>query len=106
MGRNRPHLGCWTKRVLLKLEGHGSSVVAAAFSPDGGQIVTGSNDNTARIWDAATGNLVITLEVPGDGKFPRRSAPTALASSRRPSTRQPEFWTRKQARSSSAFEAW
>ena len=28
---------------------------SAAFSPDGSRIVTASEDNTARIWDAATG---------------------------------------------------
>jgi WD40 repeat protein len=58
-----PASGCWTV-ILLKLEGHGGSVVAAACARTG-QIVTGNNDNTARIWDAATGSLV-TLEVPGD----------------------------------------
>ena len=67
--------------VVLKLEGHGGSVVAAAFSPDGGRIVTGSNDNTARIWHAATGSLVITLEVPGDREVSAAFSPTALASS-------------------------
>ncbi len=34
---------------------HGASVLSAAFSPDGKSIVTASNDNTARVWDAATG---------------------------------------------------
>jgi WD40 repeat protein len=32
-----------------------SSVLSAAFSPDGTRIVTSSYDKTARIWDAATG---------------------------------------------------
>ena len=27
----------------------------AAFSPEGRQIVSGSNDETVRVWDAATG---------------------------------------------------
>jgi WD40 repeat protein len=27
----------------------------AAFSPDGARVVTASNDQTARVWDAATG---------------------------------------------------
>lgn len=34
---------------------HQCSVFHAGFSPDGTLIVTSSNDNTARIWDAATG---------------------------------------------------
>jgi WD40 repeat protein len=33
-------------------------VNAAAFSPDGLRIVTASNDWTARIWDAATGQPI------------------------------------------------
>ncbi len=32
-----------------------------AWSPDGGRIVTGSDDGTARIWDAATGQLTFSL---------------------------------------------
>jgi len=38
---------------------HDDAVWSAAFSPDGPQVVTGSedstHDNTARVWDAATG---------------------------------------------------
>jgi WD40 repeat protein len=32
-----------------------------AFSPDGGRIVTGSEDGTAKIWDTASGRELITL---------------------------------------------
>jgi hypothetical protein len=34
------------------LAGHGDAVCAAAYAPDGGRIVTASEDRTARIWDA------------------------------------------------------
>ena len=34
---------------------HEGWVVDAAFSPDGSRIVTGGADQTARVWDAATG---------------------------------------------------
>jgi len=34
---------------------HQGFVVAVAFSPDGGTVLTGSSDNTARLWDARTG---------------------------------------------------
>ena len=33
-------------------------VSSAAFSPDGKRIVTASEDETARIWDAATGQPI------------------------------------------------
>ena len=33
-----------------------------SFSPDGKQLVSGSLDNTMRLWDAATGACVKTLE--------------------------------------------
>lgn len=33
----------------------------AAFSPDGSRVVTASQDETARIWDAATGRQIAVL---------------------------------------------
>ena len=47
---------------LQTLEGHSDSVVSVAFSPDGQKIVSGSWDQTVRIWDTATGSLQQTLE--------------------------------------------
>ena len=41
--------------------GHTNKVNTAKFSPDGTEIVTASNDNTAKIWDASTGTLLINL---------------------------------------------
>jgi WD40 repeat protein len=37
------------------LEGHKHTVTSVAFSPDGKTIVSGSSDQTVRVWDAATG---------------------------------------------------
>ena len=34
---------------------HGARILAVAFSPDGQTVLTGSEDNTARLWNAATG---------------------------------------------------
>jgi hypothetical protein len=40
------------------LQGHTYGVKSVAFSPDGKHIVSGSLDNTVRMWDAQTGKLV------------------------------------------------
>ena len=42
--------------------GHTDYVNSAVYSPDGRSIVTASDDNTARIWDAVTGKLLHSLE--------------------------------------------
>src|SRR5437764_447015 len=48
------------------LAGHTDAVAAAAFSPDGKRVLTGSEDRSARLWDAATGKFVAILaERPG-----------------------------------------
>ena len=38
--------------------GHDSAIVSAVFSPDGQQVLTASYDETARVWDAATGKAL------------------------------------------------
>ena len=40
------------------LQGHTDSVLSVAFSPDGRHIVSGSRDQTIRVWDAQTGGQV------------------------------------------------
>ena len=49
----------WGERTVLR--GHTGPVSAFAFSPDGTRVLTGSDDHTARLWDAATGKSVATL---------------------------------------------
>ena len=43
------------------LTGHTSTVWVAAFSPDGRLLATTSDDDTARLWDPATGDCLRTL---------------------------------------------
>lgn len=45
----------------LILRGHKGWVTSASFSPDGNRIVSGSADNTVKIWDAKTGECLRTL---------------------------------------------
>ncbi|KAK6967101.1 WD40-repeat-containing domain protein, partial [Favolaschia claudopus] len=44
----------WTRLEKI-IQGHSQLVTSVAFSLDGKQIVSGSDDMTVRIWDAATG---------------------------------------------------
>lgn len=48
-------------RAERTLVGHGNAVTAVVLSPDGRRIATGSSDQTAKIWNAATGQLEHTL---------------------------------------------
>jgi len=45
----------------VKLTGHKHLLRSVAVSPDGRRILTGSLDDTAKVWDAASGANVLTL---------------------------------------------
>jgi WD40 repeat protein len=59
------HVKLWdreTQKELRSILVHTDSVYDAAFSPDGGRLVTCSPDQTVKLWDAATGELVRTFK--------------------------------------------
>ena len=45
------------------LRGHDASVNSVSFSPDGSKIVSGSADNTVRVWDSNTGSELMRQRV-------------------------------------------
>src|SRR5262249_30285003 len=44
------------------LKGHTRGVHAVAYSPDGLRLASGSQDNTLKVWDAGSGQDLLTLE--------------------------------------------
>ncbi len=55
-----------TGEELLNINRHSSMVMGIGWSPDGKRLVSGSSDDTTRIWDAETGDELLTLTTPGD----------------------------------------
>jgi DNA-binding beta-propeller fold protein YncE len=44
------------------LRGHTGDIPSVAFSPDGKRILSGSDDNTVKVWDAVSGQEILTLK--------------------------------------------
>jgi hypothetical protein len=55
------------KPTYLELRGHDGPVRSVAFSPNGQLVLSGSDDNAIRLWDAISGQPVQTLRGHGSG---------------------------------------
>jgi len=51
-----------TGEELTRFQGHGGSITACAYSPDGSRVLSASEDKTLREWDHATGQQLMLLE--------------------------------------------
>ncbi len=49
-------------RLVISLQGHTKQVNSVAFSSDGKFLVSGSSDQTVRVWDPSSGQLLNTIE--------------------------------------------
>jgi WD40 repeat protein len=56
-----------TDQALLTLAGHSGDVTSVSVSPDGTRLGTSSEDGTAKVWDATTGEELLTLS--GHGRI-------------------------------------
>lgn len=54
---------------VVDIGGHHQRILSAAFSPDGGVLLTGSADGTAKLWETATGEELCTLFDFDDGSW-------------------------------------
>ncbi|RSL86770.1 hypothetical protein CDV31_016354 [Fusarium ambrosium] len=60
---SKPRMEADWNACLQTLEGHGDGVWSVAFSADGERLASASGDETVKIWDAAMGACVQTLDV-------------------------------------------
>ena len=57
-GKHAVYMGdevVWRDLCKCTLRGHSGTVFSCSFSPDGASVLSGSDDKTLKIWDAATG---------------------------------------------------
>jgi WD40 repeat protein len=51
-----------TAHTKLLMNGHTGRIICIVYCPELSRVITGSEDRTARVWDAATGECVHLLE--------------------------------------------
>ena len=55
------HMNIFNARMYVS-SGHSKWVMSVAFSPDGNTIASGSDDNSIKLWNPQTGDLIRTLD--------------------------------------------
>jgi hypothetical protein len=53
---------------LAITDGHHGRATCCAWSPDGRRLLSGSYDNTLRVWDAESGRMLLTCVLTGPGE--------------------------------------
>jgi WD40 repeat protein len=53
-----------TGKIIRTLTGHDAPVMGVAYTPDGKRLLTGSRDQTVRLWSVADGQTMISLKAP------------------------------------------
>jgi WD40 repeat protein len=56
-------VGGGSGKFLRELKGHTDKIDTVAFSPDGKRLASGSQDNTVKLWDVATGKKIKSLKL-------------------------------------------
>jgi WD40 repeat protein/transcriptional regulator with XRE-family HTH domain len=57
------HKAVQTSRVQLTLRGHTSELMGLTYSPDGTRLATISDDGSVKIWDAGSGQELVTIPI-------------------------------------------
>ena len=84
---------------------HGGNVIEdASFNPSGSEVVTASSDGTARIWNATTGQLLVTLDA-GFQVYSAAFSPDGTAVMTANNAGNVEFWDPVTGRDLGGFTA-
>jgi WD40 repeat protein len=71
--------GVKSGQLVQALSGHQDLVFSVAFSADGKQALSGSDDGTVKLWDLANGNALWTVAGPAHDEWHSAFAPGRLA---------------------------